>query len=179
MLQRHYPIPVVVLYKICKIPLYSCRRFLIRRKTLTSEEELEFWEEIGVRESQIWGIVWMFQQFIVQIFYFSHCQNTFVGGCIALMKDDFFFFCKPGLFPRIFCLVWLKDLNNIPRLLFYRFQDYQQTKCLQHPKTLMPWPFLLMESTLSSLVLNNRLLSTVLTAVWILVCNGESKSHPK
>jgi hypothetical protein len=28
------------------------------------------------------------------------------------------------------------------------------------------------------LALNNRLLSTVLTAVWILVCNGESKSHP-
>ena len=38
--------------------------------------------------------------------------------------------------------------------------------------------FLLMELNLSSLVLNNRLLSTVLTAVWILVCNGESKSHP-
>jgi hypothetical protein len=35
-----------------------------------------------------------------------------------------------------------------------------------------------MELTLSSLALNNWLLSTVLTAVWILVCNGESKSHP-
>jgi hypothetical protein len=35
-----------------------------------------------------------------------------------------------------------------------------------------------MELTLSSLALNNQLLSTVLTAVWILVCNGESKSHP-
>ena len=42
MLQRHYPVPVVVLCKICKIPLYRCRRLLIRRKTLTSEEELEF-----------------------------------------------------------------------------------------------------------------------------------------
>jgi hypothetical protein len=31
---------------------------------------------------------------------------------------------------------------------------------------------------LSSLALNNRLLSTVLTVVWILVCNGESKSYP-
>jgi len=39
MLQRHYPVPVVVLRKICKIPLYSCNRLLIRRKTLTSEEE--------------------------------------------------------------------------------------------------------------------------------------------
>jgi hypothetical protein len=29
-----------------------------------------------------------------------------------------------------------------------------------------------------SLALNSRLLSTVLTAVWILMCNGESKSHP-
>jgi hypothetical protein len=39
MLQRHYPVPVVVLRKMCKIPLYSCNRHLIRRKTLTSEEE--------------------------------------------------------------------------------------------------------------------------------------------
>jgi len=42
MLQRHYPVPVVVLRRICKISLYSCIRLLIRRKTLTSEEELEF-----------------------------------------------------------------------------------------------------------------------------------------
>ena len=35
MIQRHYPVPVVVLCKICKIPLYSCNRLLIRRKTLT------------------------------------------------------------------------------------------------------------------------------------------------
>jgi hypothetical protein len=41
MLQRHYPVPVVVLRKICKIPLYSCNRLLMRRKTLTSEEERE------------------------------------------------------------------------------------------------------------------------------------------
>jgi hypothetical protein len=38
---------------------------------------------------------------------------------------------------------------------------------------------LLMEPTLSFLALNNWLLSTVLTAVWILVCNDESKSHPQ
>jgi len=50
MLQRHYHFPVVVLCKICKMPLYSCNRFLIRRKTLTSEEEFEFWEETEVRE---------------------------------------------------------------------------------------------------------------------------------
>jgi hypothetical protein len=31
----------------------------------------------------------MFQQFVVHIPKFSHCQNTFVGGCIVLMKDDF------------------------------------------------------------------------------------------
>jgi len=67
MLQRHYPVPVEVLRKICKIPLYSCNRLLIRRKTLTSEEEFEFWEETEVRRSQIWGIGWMFQQFIVHI----------------------------------------------------------------------------------------------------------------
>jgi len=39
MLQFHYPIPVVILRKICKIPLYSCNCLLIRRKTLTNEEE--------------------------------------------------------------------------------------------------------------------------------------------
>jgi hypothetical protein len=38
--------------------------------------------------------------------------------------------------------------------------------------------FLLMEPSLSSLALNNWLLSTVLTAVWILVCNGEFKFYP-
>ena len=67
MLQRHYPVPVVVLRKICKIPLYSCSRHLIRGKMLTSEKEFEFWEKIKVRGGQIWGIGWMFQQFIVQI----------------------------------------------------------------------------------------------------------------
>jgi hypothetical protein len=41
---------------------------LIRRKTLTSEEEVEFWEEIEVRGSQIWGTGWIFQQFIVHIY---------------------------------------------------------------------------------------------------------------
>jgi hypothetical protein len=40
MLQCHYPIPEVVLSKICKIPLYSCNPLLIRRKTLTSKEGL-------------------------------------------------------------------------------------------------------------------------------------------
>jgi hypothetical protein len=67
MLQRHYFVPVVVLRKICKIPLYSYNRLLIRKKMLTSEEEFEFWEEAEVRGSQIWGIGWMFQKFIVQI----------------------------------------------------------------------------------------------------------------
>jgi len=67
MLQRHYPNPLVVLRKICKIPLNSCNRLLFQRKTLTSEEEFEFWEEIEVRGSQIWGTGWMFQQFKMQI----------------------------------------------------------------------------------------------------------------
>ena len=67
MLQRHYPVPVVVLLKVCIIPLYSCNCLLIQRKTLTSEEEFEFWEEIEVIGSQIWGMGWTFQQFIVQV----------------------------------------------------------------------------------------------------------------
>jgi hypothetical protein len=56
MLQRHYPVPVVVLCKFCKILLYGCNRLLIRRKALTSKEEFEFLEELEVRGSQIWGI---------------------------------------------------------------------------------------------------------------------------
>jgi hypothetical protein len=46
---------------------------------------LEIWEKAEVRGSQIWGIGWMFQQFVVQIPLFSYCQNTFVGECIVLM----------------------------------------------------------------------------------------------
>jgi hypothetical protein len=53
MLHRHYPVPVVVLCKICKISLYSCNPLLIRRKTLTSEEEFEFWEETSQREPNL------------------------------------------------------------------------------------------------------------------------------
>jgi hypothetical protein len=98
---------------------------LIRRKTLTSEEEFEFWEETEVSRSQIWGRGWMLQQFMVQIPYLSHCQNTFVGGCIFLMKDDFFSFAIRVFSHEFFHLVWSKDWNNIPRLLFYPFQDNQ------------------------------------------------------
>jgi hypothetical protein len=39
MLQRHYPVPVVVLRKICKIPPYSCNRLLIRRKSEGAKSE--------------------------------------------------------------------------------------------------------------------------------------------
>jgi len=67
MLQRNYLIPVVVLRKICKLPIYSFNRIFIRRKTLTIVKEFQFWEEIEDRGSQIWGTRWMFQQFIVQI----------------------------------------------------------------------------------------------------------------
>jgi len=38
-----------------------------KKKTLTSEEDFEFWEKTEVRGSQIWEIGWMFQQFLVQI----------------------------------------------------------------------------------------------------------------
>jgi hypothetical protein len=61
-----------------------------------------------------------------------------VGGRIVLMKDDLFLFQTGSFLTNFVRLVWLKDWNNIPQLLFYAFQDNQQTKCLQHPKTLMP-----------------------------------------
>jgi len=67
------------------------------------------------------------------------------------MKDDFFSFANRVFSQEFFHLVWLKYWNNIPRLLFYPFQDNQETKRLQHPKTPMPQPFLLMEPTLSAL----------------------------
>jgi len=51
--QRHYAVPVMILRKIYKIPLYSCNRLLIRRKTLTSEEEFEFWEEIETEQTAV------------------------------------------------------------------------------------------------------------------------------
>ena len=41
MLHRHYPVPIVVLRKICKILHYNCNRLLIRRKTLTSEKDFQ------------------------------------------------------------------------------------------------------------------------------------------
>jgi hypothetical protein len=66
MLQCHYPVPVVVLRKICKIPFYSCNRLLIRRKTLTSKEEFAFWEEIE-EEPNLGNRVDVPTRFIVQI----------------------------------------------------------------------------------------------------------------
>jgi hypothetical protein len=50
---RHYAVPVVILRKICKIPIYSCNRHLIRRKTLSSEKEFEFWEEIEREQTAV------------------------------------------------------------------------------------------------------------------------------
>jgi hypothetical protein len=46
-----------------------------------------------------------------------------------------FFFYKPGLFSRFIRLIWLKDWNNIPRLLFYPFQDNQQKMPLASQNT--------------------------------------------
>jgi hypothetical protein len=53
MIRRHYTVPLVVLRKICKIPLYGCSRLLFRRKTLTSKEESEFWEERSQKEPNL------------------------------------------------------------------------------------------------------------------------------
>ena len=81
--QRHYPVPVLVPREICKIPLYSCSCLLIRRKTLTSEEEFQFWEEKEVRGSQIWGIGWMFQQFIEQTLNFPIAKTLLWAGALS------------------------------------------------------------------------------------------------
>jgi hypothetical protein len=52
----------------------------------------------------------------------------FCGRVNCPDEKTIFFFCKPGLFSRTFRLVWLKEWNNIPRLLFYPFQDNQFKK---------------------------------------------------
>jgi len=83
MLQHHYPIPVAVLHKFCKVPLHSCNHLLIRREMLTSEEEFEFWEETEVTGSQIWEIGWMFQQFMVQIPYFPIAKTLLWAGALS------------------------------------------------------------------------------------------------
>jgi hypothetical protein len=56
---------------------------VIKKKTLTSEEEFEFWEEIEVRGSQIWGKVWMFQQFTLQLSYFSIAKTLLWAGALS------------------------------------------------------------------------------------------------
>ena len=43
------------------------------------------------------------------------------------MKDDFFSLANRVFSHEFFCLVWLKDWNNIPHLLFYSFQDNRFT----------------------------------------------------
>jgi len=40
--QHHYPVPVVILREICKIPLYSCNRLMIRKKRLPARKSLSF-----------------------------------------------------------------------------------------------------------------------------------------
>ena len=110
MVQCHYRIPVVVLHKICKIPVYCCNHLLIRKKTLTSKEEFEFWEEIEVESEPNLGnrvnlpTIHSADPLIFPL------PKQFVGGCIVLMKDDFFF-CKPGLFSRIFSSNLVKRLE--------------------------------------------------------------------
>jgi len=107
MLERNYPVPVVVLRKICKIPLYSCNRLLIRRKTLTREEEFEFWEEREVRGGQIWRTGGCFNNSKCRSLNFP-ITKTLVGGCVVMMKDDFFL--QPGSsLAKFFRLVCLKD----------------------------------------------------------------------
>jgi len=45
-----------------------------------------------------------------------------------------FYFANQVFSHEFFRLVWLKDRNNIPRLLFYPFQDNQQTNAFSIPK---------------------------------------------
>ena len=46
-------------------------------------------------------------------------------GQVLCPDERRFFFANRVFYHEIFRLVWLKDWNNIPRLMFYHFQDNQ------------------------------------------------------
>jgi hypothetical protein len=127
MLQHHYPTLVLVLHKICKIPLYSCNRLLIRRKTLTSEEVWVLGRDISQRKSNLENRVDVPAIHSADPLIFPLPKHF--CGQVHCPDERWFFLLQTGSFLSIFFrLVWLKDLNNIPRLLIYPFQDNQFTR---------------------------------------------------
>ena len=116
MLQRHYPVPVVVLRTICKIPLYSCNRLLIRRKTLNSEEEFEFGEERIQREPNLGNRVDVPTIHSADPLIFPFPKH-FCGRVHCPDEIWFFSFANRVFSHEFFRLVWLKGWNNTSILL--------------------------------------------------------------
>jgi hypothetical protein len=75
----------------------------------------------------------------------------FCGEVHCPDERRFFSFANQVFSCEFFHLVWLKDWNNIPRLLFYSLQDNKQNAFSIPKHRCYP----LMELTVSSLALNN------------------------
>jgi len=121
MFQRHYPVRVVILRKIYKIPDYSCNRLLIRRKTLTSEEEFGFLgRDRSQREPNLGKRVDVPTVHSADTLIFP-LPKHFCGRVHCPDERWFFSFANRVFSHEFFRLVWLKDWNNIPPVIVLPF----------------------------------------------------------
>lgn len=77
-------------WKLCKISIYRWYRLSIISKTFYSERLFWISDMEKDKESPIRLISTEFQQIVLRLRKFSHCQSIFVESCIVLMEDDFF-----------------------------------------------------------------------------------------
>jgi hypothetical protein len=120
MLQRHYPVPVVVLRKTRlqlqssldskKNPDQRGRMSVLGRDRRQREPNLGNRVDVPTIHSVDPLIFALPKQFCGQV----HCPDE---RCFSFGNRIFS--------HEFFRLAWLKDWNNIPRLLFYLFQDNQ------------------------------------------------------
>lgn len=75
-------------WKVCKISTYRSYDLLIWSETITCQKILKRGKEIS--RTQIWGIGWLFQKFVIQILQFVHYQHTIKGWCVVLMEEVYF-----------------------------------------------------------------------------------------
>jgi hypothetical protein len=124
MLHRHYPIPVVVLRKICKIPLYSCNHLLIKKNADQRGRVWVLGRDWNQREPNLGNSVDISTFRSADPLIFT-LPKDFCGR-VHCPDERWVFLLQTGSFLMyFFYLVWLKDWNNIPQLLFYSFQDNQ------------------------------------------------------
>jgi hypothetical protein len=97
---------------------------LIQRKTLTSEEEFELGRDRSQREPNLGKRVDVPTIYSAASLIFP-LPKHFCGWVHCPDERQFFSSAKRVFSHEFFHLVWLKDWNNIPQLLFYAFQDNQ------------------------------------------------------